>query len=272
MPAAAAAAQPSGGASDSDQPHAVAREQRRFLPRPARRASRGTPRPGGWFRRRRGAGCRSGRRRCRTRPGARCAGTRRVRSKSQRGADVRIRMGVARAGRAERVDDLDLPRGVAEAMARDVEADGVHAPGQAVAGSATRARRRACAPARRSSRARTSAGSSARSGSFICGRIERLDAVPARGQRLFADPADRQHESGERDFARHRHVRLHRHASRRRHDRRRHRHAGRRSVLGDGARRHVDVEIVFAQEFGTVYPAPGRSGGRATAPRVPTPA
>ena len=154
---------------------------------------------------------------------------------------------------AERVDDFDLPRGVAEAVAGDVEEDGRHE--RAVRRAASRP---GIATASASSSVRTgwnvmsfraSSGSSLRSGSFIAGRMIVLMPMPPRRQRLLADAADRQHQARERDFAGHRHVGAHRHAARRRHHRRRHRDAGRRAVLRDGARGHVDVEVLLAEEL-----------------------
>ena len=53
-------------------------------------------------------------------------GTRAVRSKSQRGAEVRTTMVEIGPPRAERVDDLDLPGRVSEAVTGDVEEDGRH--------------------------------------------------------------------------------------------------------------------------------------------------
>ena len=109
---------------------------------------------------------------------------------------------------------------------------------------------------------RTSAGSSARSCSFICRQDEGLDAVAPRGERLLADAADRQHQARQRDLAGHRDVGAHRHAARRRDDRRRHRHAGRRAVLGDGAGRHVDVQILLGQELRRDAERVAPAGGR----------
>src|SRR5438876_2914177 len=77
---------------------------------------------------------------------------------------------------------------------------------------------------------------------------EDLDPGAVRREQLLLHAADGQDESTERDLAGHRDVLADLATGQCRHDRRRHGHAGRRTVLGDGPRRHVDVHGVVLEE------------------------
>ena len=76
-----------------------------------------------------------------------------------------------------------------------------------------------------------------------------------RGQHLLLDAADRQHIAAERDLAGHRRQRTHRTVGQQRDQRGRHGHAGRRSVLRNRSRRHVDVDVVIGEEISRRSPA-----------------
>src|SRR2546425_598214 len=69
-----------------------------------------------------------------------------------------------------------------------------------------------------------------------------LQAHPVSGQHLLLDAADRQHQALQRDLPGHANGAPHRAPGEQAHDRGRHRHAGGRTVLGHGARGHMDVE------------------------------
>src|SRR6266540_7048012 len=77
---------------------------------------------------------------------------------------------------------------------------------------------------------------------------EGLDARAVRGQQLLLYTADRQHAATQRDLAGHGDVASNAASGEGRHDGRGHRHAGRRTVLRDGTRRHVDVHRVILEE------------------------
>ncbi len=91
---------------------------------------------------------------------------------------------------------------------------------------------------------------------------------PHGAQDLLLDAADGQHAAGEGDLAGHGDVVPRRAAGEGRDHGGRHRHARRRAILGDGARRDVDVQVALealgrdAQGLG-VRPGvgPGRAGG-----------
>ena len=68
-----------------------------------------------------------------------------------------------------------------------------------------------------------------------------------RGQQLLLDAPDRQHASLQGHLTRHADTLLHRTAGQQRCQRRRHRDAGRRSVLRDRARRHMQVELALLE-------------------------
>ena len=74
------------------------------------------------------------------------------------------------------------------------------------------------------------------------------DSRALRAQHLFLDSADRQHDSGERNFSGHRHARPHRPPGQQADQRRDHRDARRRPVLRNRARRHVNVQVELAEE------------------------
>src|SRR6202140_220096 len=79
---------------------------------------------------------------------------------------------------------------------------------------------------------------------------EDLDAGPMRGQQLLFEPADGQHFAPQRDLACHRHLAADTPAGERRHNGGRHRDARRRTILWDGAGRHMDVEEMILEEAG----------------------
>src|SRR5690606_8613305 len=71
-----------------------------------------------------------------------------------------------------------------------------------------------------------------------------------RGKNLFLDAAHRQHQPAQADFARHRVVVAHRTVHHQRGQGDEHRHARAWSVLGNGARRHVNVDVAFLEALG----------------------
>src|SRR4051794_32266021 len=75
-----------------------------------------------------------------------------------------------------------------------------------------------------------------------------LDPRPLRRERLLLEAADRQHEAGQRQLARHRRVVADPAVRDQRHERRRHRDAGARPVLGNRAGGHVHVDVVGLEE------------------------
>src|SRR5438034_7272034 len=77
---------------------------------------------------------------------------------------------------------------------------------------------------------------------------EGLDPGAVRRKQFLLHPADRQDEATKGDLARHRDVLANLAARERRDDRGRHGHARRGAVLGDRARRHVDVHGVVLEE------------------------
>src|SRR3989454_3306437 len=77
---------------------------------------------------------------------------------------------------------------------------------------------------------------------------EDLDPGAVRREELLLHTADGQDEATERDLARHRDVLADLATRQGRHDGRRHGHAGRRAILGDRARGHVDVHGVVLEE------------------------
>ena len=120
--AVAAAAQPSGGASATTQPDAVARGAAPLPPRRAHRASRRTRAACAMV-----AAASRWRLSIWTTPvshgrASSSNGTRRVRSSSQRAAESARQIPASEPPAREGVDDLDLPRGMTETVAADVEA------------------------------------------------------------------------------------------------------------------------------------------------------
>ena len=90
------------------------------------------------------------------------------------------------------------------------------------------------------------------------------------GEDLALQPADRQHPAAQGDLARHRHVLADGDAGQRAHHRGGHGDAGRGSVLGDRARRDVDVEGVLEDlardaQLAGMGPGPGQAGPRTLA-------
>src|SRR5215218_783387 len=93
----------------------------------------------------------------------------------------------------------------------------------------------------------------------VRGEVLEIRLVAARGehaldpgalgrQRLLLQAADRQHQPGQRQLARHRRVVAHPAVRHERHQGGRHRDAGARAILGDRARRHVQVDVVGLEE------------------------
>ena len=95
---------------------------------------------------------------------------------------------------------------------------------------------------------RTSCGTSSRSAAVALGQDHVGQARRVRGQHLLLEPADRQHAALQRDLAGHADRVLDRAAAEQRRERRGHRDAGARAVLGDRARRDVDVEVALLEE------------------------
>jgi hypothetical protein len=119
---------------------------------------------------------------------------------------------------------------------------------------------------------RTSSGISSRSPRLRSGHDHVGQAGCVRGERLLLEAADRQHPALECDLAGHPDGVLDRAAREQRHERRRHRHTGARAILGDRARRHVNVE-----RAGSRTPPPGcrvrrrgRERRRARSSRTPS--
>jgi hypothetical protein len=79
-----------------------------------------------------------------------------------------------------------------------------------------------------------------------------LDAGPVRAEHLLADAADRQHLPAQRELAGHGRVPTDRQAREEGRERGEHRHAGRGAVLGHGAGRHVDVQVVVLNSSSSI--------------------
>src|SRR5215469_11486547 len=77
-----------------------------------------------------------------------------------------------------------------------------------------------------------------------------FDARTCGCDRLFLDPADRQHETPEADLARHGYIRPYRLAPEQRSERYEHRHPRTWSVLRDRPRGHVHVDVTVLEQPG----------------------
>ena len=99
-----------------------------------------------------------------------------------------------------------------------------------------------------SSRSRTSSGMSLTSFRFAAGNSMRADAGAVRGQRLLAQAAHREHLAAQAHLAGHRDVVADRPVAQHRRDHQPHRDARRRTVLGDAARREVDVDVGLLEQ------------------------
>src|SRR5688572_17333719 len=74
---------------------------------------------------------------------------------------------------------------------------------------------------------------------------------PVRGQQLFLNTANRQNLSTKRNLPGHGNVTMHWNSGKRAHQGRGHRHSRGWTILGDGAFRHVDVQVqMFMEIFG----------------------
>ena len=69
-----------------------------------------------------------------------------------------------------------------------------------------------------------------------------------RREHLLLDAADRQHQTAQADFAGHRDVAAHGLIGQERDQRDEHRDARARAVLGNGARRNVDVDVALLEQ------------------------
>ena len=196
-------------------------------------------------------------------------GTRMVRSSSQRDASVKTCIGRPGASAPSALITstcrLACPNPWPEMQNATATRQPATAGSQARRGSALR-RRGVCAERELSTSSRVVTGMKR----HVAARLRRqlvevvfvlrrqndgLDAMAPRGERLLLDAADRQHQPAQRDLARHRHVSRTAFAGRRRQDGRGHRDARRRPVLGDGARRHVHVEVVLARNSSGEMPS-----------------
>ena len=115
---------------------------------------------------------------------------------------------------------------------------------------------------------RISSGMSRRSFSFFRGQDDDLGARQVGREDLALEPADREDPTAQGDLAGHRHVLADGDAGQGADDGGRHRDPGRRTVLGDGAGRHVDVQRVVLEdlardaELGGVGTGPRQAGSR----------
>ncbi len=117
---------------------------------------------------------------------------------------------------------------------------------------------------------RISSGMSRRSFSFLRGQDHHARAGEVRGEDLALEAADREHAAAERDLAGHRHVLADGDARERGDHRGGHGHARRRSVLGDGPGRHVDVQGVLLEHLAGDPELVGRGSGSRTGPPART--
>ena len=194
--------------------------------------------------------------------------------------------------RPEGVDDLDLPAGVPEPVSGDAERDrhrqpatagsvgdsGTGAGGTGKAGTGNGAERDLDDLLERRDRPERHVASRFRRQFVEVVLVLRrqdhgLDALPPRRERLFLDAADGQDEAAQRDLAGHRDVgRDRRSAGPPRGWRVAIVTPGRRAVLGDGAGRHVQVQVVRLERVGGDAERRRRASARGSAPRAPTPA
>ena len=108
----------------------------------------------------------------------------------------------------------------------------------------SRSRRRRRWPDGTSSRSRTASGTSSRSGPLRAGRMTSVSPARWAASTFCLTPTDRQHLALQGDLAGHADLRAHRATGQQADQRGGHGHPGRRTVLGHGTGRHVDVEAL----------------------------